>query len=359
VQLLKEKIAQMLMVGCHGATLSRDEQLAFEEYAFGGFILFKQNCRSPEQISDLCRSLWNTAADEAPFLAIDQEGGRVHRLPEPFTRFPSAAQIGGSGNTEWVYQCGRAAALELAVVGLNLDFAPVLDVNSNPANPVIGDRAFGTTPEQVIKMSSAWMCGLRDGGVIPCGKHFPGHGDTDKDSHLELPLVEKSLDQLRKLEWPSFAHACRDGIEALMTAHIRFTALDRELPATLSEAVVTGLLRHQLGYDGVVFSDDMEMNAISANFSPGEAAGLALRAGVDVLLFCHDLTKAIDVFECLCALAENDPALRARIETSFRRITGLKRRFLATFTGFSGGESLVRLKAMNHQRFVDRIYGNL
>src|ERR1044071_5742035 len=119
-------------------------------------------------------------------------------------------------------------------------------------------------PGQVIEMSSAWMHGLRAGGVIPCGKHFPGHGDTERDSHLELPVLEKSLDQLRKVELPPFVESCRDDIEALMTAHVRFTALDRELPATLSEAVVTGLLRHQLGYDGVVFSDDMEMKAISA-----------------------------------------------------------------------------------------------
>ena len=144
-----------------------------------------------------------------------------------------------------------------------------------------------------------------------------------------------------------------------MIAHVRFTALDRELPATLSEAVATGMLRHQLGYDGVVFSDDMEMKAISANFLPAEAAALALRAGVDVLLFCHEITKAIEVFESLCALAENDPALRARIEGSFRRITGLKRRFLTAFTGSSGGESLARLAAMHHQRILDRVYGSL
>jgi len=355
VQWLRQKLGQMLMVGCQGESLTRDEALAFEEYAFGGFILFRQNCRSPEQISDLCRSLWTTAADEPPFLAIDHEGGRVHRLPEPFTHFPSAAAIGQSGNPEIAYQCGRATAAELRVVGLNLDFAPVLDVNSNPASPIIGDRAFGRTPEQVIEMSSAWMRGLRDGGVIPCGKHFPGHGDTERDSHLELPLVEKSLDQLRKIELPPFANACHAAIEALMTAHVRFTALDRELPATLSEAVVTGMLRHQLGYDGVIFSDDMEMKAISANFPPAEAAALALRAGVDVLLFCHELTKATEVFESLSTLAENDPALRARIEGSFRRITGLKRRFLTAFTGSSGGESLARLAAMNHQRILDRI----
>ena len=359
VQWLRQKLGQMLMVGCRGETLTRVEQLVFEEYPFGGFILFGRNCRSAEQISDLCRSLWNTAADAPPFLAIDQEGGRVHRLPEPFTHFPPAEAIGNSGDTALAYQCGRSAAAELGLVGLNLNFAPVLDVNSNPANPIIGDRAFGRTPERVIEMSTAWMRGLRAGGVIPCGKHFPGHGDTERDSHLELPVLEKSLDQLRKVELPPFVESCRDDIEALMTAHVRFTALDRELPATLSEAVVTGLLRHQLGYDGVVFSDDMEMKAISVNFSPGEAAALALRAGVDVLLFCHELTNAVEVFESVCALAENDPPLRAKISASVRRITVLKQKFLTAFTGLSGGEILARLKALNHQQIVERIYGSL
>jgi len=347
------------MVGCEGETLTRAEQLAFEEYAFGGFILFKRNCRAPEQISELCRSLWETASEQPLFLAIDQEGGRVHRLPEPFTHFPPAAQIGQSGDIELAYQCGRCTAAELALVGLNLNFAPVLDVNSNPANPIIGDRAFATEPQQVIEMSSAFARGLRDGGVIPCGKHFPGHGDTEQDSHLALPVVEKSLDQLRKVEFPPFVHACRSGIEALMTTHVRFTAVDRELPATLSEPVITGLLRHELGYDGVVFSDDMEMKAISANFPPEEAAALALRAGVDVVLFCHDLAKAIAVFDNLCALAEDDPALRAKIEASYRRISTLKRRFLKDFTGLSGEQTLARLTAMNHQRIADRVYGSL
>jgi beta-N-acetylhexosaminidase len=359
VQWLRQKLGQTLIVGCQGDTLTRDEKLVFEEYAFGGFILFKQNCRSAEQISDLCRSLWNTAADAPPFLAIDQEGGRVHRLPEPFTHFPPAEEIGNSGDTELAYQCGRSVAAELALVGLNLNFAPVLDVNSNPANPIIDDRAFGRTPEQVIEMSSAWIRGLRAGGVIPCGKHFPGHGETERDSHLELPVLVKSLDQLRKVELPSFVHACRNGIEALMTAHVRFTALDRDLPATLSEVIVTGLLRDQLGYDGVVFSDDMDMKAINANFSPAEAAALALNAGVDVLLFCHELTNAVDVFESVCVLAENDPSLRSKIEASVRRITALKRQFLTAFTGRSGAESLARLKALNHQEIVERIYGSL
>ena len=359
LELLRQKLGQMFIVGCQAENVTQAEQIAFEEYAFGGFILFSQNCRAPEQISALCRSLWQTVSEEPPFLAIDQEGGRVHRLPKPFTHFPAAARIGDYADTLFAYQCGRATAAELTLVGLNLNFSPVLDVNTNPANPIIGDRAFGATPEQVITMSSSWTRGLRDGGIIPCGKHFPGHGDTEKDSHLSLPLVEKPLDGLQAVELPPFVHACRTGIEALMTAHVTFTALDRELPATLSERVITGMLRHELGYHGVVFSDDMEMKAISANFPLKQAAALAVHAGIDVLLFCHELDRAIDAFEFLCAQAENDPVLREKIEASFRRISGLKRRFLRGFTGLRREDIFARLTALNHRRMVERAYGSL
>ena len=346
------------MVGCRSEQLNRDEQLIFEEYAFGGFILFQENCRAAAQILSLCRSLWHTAASSPPFLAVDHEGGRVHRLPKPFTRFPAAARIGAQSNTDLAYRCGRAAAAELALAGFNLDFAPVLDVNSNPLNPIIGDRAFAAEPKPVIEMSSAWVSGLRAGGVIPCGKHFPGHGDAEKDSHLALPTVDKCLAELQAVELAPFAHACRTGIEALMTAHVRFPALDANLPATLSEAIITGLLRHQLGYNGVVFSDDLEMKAISENFQSAEAAALALDAGVDVLLFCHELPKAVEAFEFLCDEAEKDPALRAQVESSYRRITELKRRYLKDFGGGAEDEIIARLNAMNHQRLVDEVYGS-
>ena len=197
---LREKIGQMFMVGCHSESLTRDERLIFAEYPFGGFILFKQNCVEPAQILSLCRNLWESADESPPFIAIDQEGGRVHRLPEPFTHFPAAAQIGAKRNPALARQLGGATAEELKLAGINLNFAPVLDVNSNPANPIIGDRAFAADPKQVVEIASAWAQGLRDGGIIPCGKHFPGHGDTEKDSHLELPTVRKSLDELRAIE---------------------------------------------------------------------------------------------------------------------------------------------------------------
>jgi beta-N-acetylhexosaminidase len=359
VESLREKIAQMFIVGCRGEALESDERWTFEEYGFGGFVFFRDNCRAPEQIASLCRALWNTSENPPPFLAIDQEGGRVRRLPPPFTHFPAAAQIGARADVELTYRCGYAVALELALVGINLNFAPVLDVHTNPANPIIGDRAFGTDPKRVIEMGSAWIEGLRHGGIIPCGKHFPGHGDTAQDSHLALPLVKKSLDDLKAVELPPFAHACENGVEALMTAHVRYSALDPHLPATLSEPIITALLRHQIGYDGVVFSDDLEMKAISDHFTAEEAAARAVLAGVDVLLFCHELSKAVAVCEFLCSEAEKEPTLRARIEESYQRILKLKKLYLKTFTAATGSEIAARLKVLNHQRLLDEIYGSL
>src|SRR5262245_17890889 len=356
---LREKIGQMFLVGCQGEHLTREEQLIFSQYPFGGVVLFKRNCCEPGQIHALCHSLWLSASEIAPFIAIDQEGGRVHRLPAPFTHFPAAARIGETRNPELAYRLGRATAEELALIGVNLDFAPVLDVNANTKNPIIGDRAFGADPNQVTEISWAWTRGLRNGGIIPCGKHFPGHGSTDKDSHFDLPIVTKSLDEMKTVELPPFVDACRNRIEALMTAHVLYAALDPKLAATLSQKIVTGLLRHELGYDGVVFSDDMEMKAITNDYGAGDAAALAVRAGVDVLLFCHEVERAIQAFEFLRDEAERDPSVRAQIENSYRRITDLKRRYLKNFTGVTETEIAARLVEMGHQRLIDKIHGSL
>jgi beta-N-acetylhexosaminidase len=356
---LQAKIGQMFVVGCRGEALTREEQLAFEECGFGGFILFKANCQEPQQILALCKSIWQRADEYPPFLAVDQEGGRVHRLPEPFTHFPAPARIGAKRNKDLAYRAGKAAAEELSLAGFNLNFAPVLDVNSNPENPIIGDRSFGSDPGQVIEAASAWAQGLRAGGVVPCGKHFPGHGDTDKDSHFDLPVVGKTMAQLEAVELPPFVQACRSGIEALMTAHVRYPALDPTFPATLSESIGTGLLRHQLGYQGVVFSDDMEMKAIADNFTIEESVALGARAGIDVFLFCHELPRAVEAWEFLCAQAERDAAVRAQVETSYRRITALKERYLKTFTAVAENEIQSRLRRLNHRRIVEESHGSL
>jgi beta-N-acetylhexosaminidase len=359
MQRLREKIGQMIMVGCRGEQISPDEQIIFEEYGFGGFVLFRHNCSEPRQILALCRNLWDGATNQPPLIAIDQEGGAVHRLPQPFTHFPAASTIGARQDASLAYRAGHASAAELALIGVNLNFAPVLDVNSNPTNPIIGTRAFGSNPGFVSNMASAWTRGLRHGGIIPCGKHFPGHGGSDKDSHLSLPVVDKSLTELQAVDLPPFIEACRSGIEALMTAHVKFPALDPSHAATLSEPIMTGLLRHQLGYDGVVFSDDMEMKAISDHYVAGEAAALAVRAGIDALLFCHDVANAVGALDALHAEAERSPAMRALVEASYRRVIGLKQRYLKSFSGVAENELEDRLTRLDHQSIVAEIHGNL
>ncbi len=352
MELLRHKIGQLFLVGCQGEALTSQERLLVEEYQFGGLILFKNNCRAPAQLVSLCHAIWESFDAVPPFIAIDQEGGRVHRLPAPFSHFPAAARIGARNDPDLAYRLGQATAAELTLAGINLNFAPVLDVHSNRQSPIIGDRAFAAEPESVSAIASAWTKGLRDGGVIPCGKHFPGHGDTDKDSHFDLPMVCKSLADLQATELPPFAAACRNQIDALMTAHVVYPALDAKLPATLSEAIVTGLLRQQMGFDGVIFSDDLAMRAISDHYSVEEATALAIRAGIDVLLFCHEIDKAVVAFDFLCDEADRDAAVRARIEESYERVTELKRRYLTSFAGVAENELVARLEKLNHQELL-------
>jgi len=350
---LKEKIGQMIMIGLKGEELTKEEEQLLRNYSFGGFILFAHNLKEPKQILSLCRSLWEIEKEHPPFIAIDQEGGRVHRLPAPFTHFPAAAALGRTGNTDLAYRFGLATARELAAVGINLNFAPVLDVHSNPDNPVIGDRSLSSDPRQVATLGWSVIEGLRDGGIIPCGKHFPGHGDTTKDSHLDLPVVEKDLTALRAVELPPFVRACGNQIESLMTAHVLYPSLDRDYPATLSQSIIGRLLREEIGYQGVVFGDDLEMNAISKNFSLAEAVSRSVRAGVDVLMFCHDKTSAIRAFDFLYQKSEKDVKLEERIEESLQRIKRLKQRYLKSFKGT--GEDLLPDHIGINQKLAEEI----
>jgi beta-N-acetylhexosaminidase len=352
---LKEKIGQMIMIGLQGEELSLEEERFLKDYPFGGFILFSHNLKEPKQILSLCRSLWKETQKSPPFIAIDQEGGRVHRLPEPFTQFPPAAAVGRTDNPDLAYKVGFATARELSAVGINVNFAPVLDVHSNPNNPVIGDRALSSDPTQVTKLGWAIIQGLRKGGIIPCGKHFPGHGDTAKDSHLELPVVKKDETALRAIELPPFVHACRNQIESLMTAHVLYPCLDPDYPATLSHSIIASLLRQELGYEGVVFGDDLEMKAISENYSFDDTARLALLAGIDVLLFCHQAEQAVTVFDFLCRETEEKEPTRERVEGSYQRIKRLKERYLRSFTGVGGDLLTEHVGISSHQKIADEI----
>src|SRR5206468_8201160 len=278
--LLRRTAGQLFMVGLPRPALDRETREFLAERCPGGVILFKRNIRSAEQLRRLVADIHATGAGVPPLVALDHEGGRVDRLPHPpFTHFPPMALVGESGDTRLAEAVGRAMGRELRAVGIDLDFAPVLDVWSNPRNRVIGDRAFGTDPARVARLGVALARGLGRAGVLACGKHFPGHGASAGDSHFVLPRVRRSRRALAATELVPFARAAAADIPALMTAHIVYPALDPRRPATLSPAICRDLLRRRLGFRGVLFSDDLEMNAVAARSTPARSAAAALGAG--------------------------------------------------------------------------------
>ena len=258
----REKIGQLFMVGFEGTSVTPDLAAYIKEFKPGGVILFSRNLESIEQIVELTNALQACSPHSPLLISIDQEGGRVSRLPKTFTIFPPCEVLGRCNSSELAYAAAATIAKELRAVGINMNMSPVLDVNSNPANPVIGDRAFGATPGPVFELGLATAGGLQDNRVVACGKHFPGHGDTNADSHKELPVVTASKERLEQVEFPPFRRATAHGVATLMTAHVLYRALDDQHPATLSPAIITNFLRGELQYDGVVLTDDLEMHAI-------------------------------------------------------------------------------------------------
>ncbi len=289
-----------------------------------GVILFKRN------VPDLDTTLRLTAAiaERVPdaLLSIDHEGGRVHRLPEPFTHFPPSLVLARAGDPGRVREVARAQAQELRAAGFHISFAPCLDVFTNPENTVIGDRAFGQTPEEVIHNAIPYYQGLTEGGLLGCGKHFPGHGDTVLDSHLDLPRVVHNVNRLRTLEMVPFARAITQGFPMIMSAHIVATALDPTAPASLSKVVLGDYLRTALGFRGVIVSDDMEMQAIGKHFAMGEAAVRAVEAGTDLLLVCKTPGLIREARDSLAAAISEGRLSRSILNHADRRRAKLKRR---------------------------------
>lgn len=277
----------LLVIGLPGPTLDAEAEALLRDVQPLGVILFRRNITSTGQLRDLTARLREGRPDL--LVAIDHEGGRVHRMPEDFTHFPPSLVMARNGDPGLLREVAHAHAAELREAGFNLTFSPVLDVHTNPANPIIGDRAFGTTPEEVIHNSLPYLQGLVEGGILPCGKHFPGHGDTQVDSHLALPVLPAAshdLRRLRELELRPFARAIAQGLPMIMTAHVVCEALDPSAPATLSPRAIDGCLRRELGFQGYVVSDDLEMKAVADHYSVGRAAVLSILAGCDGCLVC-------------------------------------------------------------------------
>ena len=284
-------IGQHLFAGFAGKEIPADFAALVRQYQIGNVVLFAHNVQDAPQLRRLCGELQALVLDATgvtPLIAIDQEGGIVSRLGEDAAVVPSAMAVAATGNPENAYQAGLITGTELRAMGINFDLAPVLDVNSNPLNPVIGVRSYGQTPEDVARYGIAMVRGLLDGGVLACGKHFPGHGDTAVDSHVGLPLVNKSLDKLEVCELAPFRAAIAAGLPAVMSSHILFPQLEPDkLPATMSRRIMTRLLKERLGFDGLVLSDCMMMGAIADHY--GSVAGIvaALKAGVDMVFASH------------------------------------------------------------------------
>ena len=325
-----ERIGQLFMLGFTGTSVSADLTDLLREYRPGGLILFARNLEDAGQIVRLTNDLQQASPDSPLLISIDQEGGRVSRLPAGFTIFPACASVGLCDATV-AYKAAAVTAAELRAVGINMNMAPVLDVHSNPANPIIGDRAFSTDPARVSELGLATIRGLQDNRVLACGKHFPGHGDTAADSHKELPVVTASRERLEEIELRPFREVIGQGgqeLGAIMTAHVLYPALDAKLPATLSSTILSGLLRHQLGFDGLILTDDMEMHAIIDHYGIDEASVLALQAGADMLLICKDRDRQISAMQAIRRAVEDGRIAEDRLETSLRRIARVKERFL-------------------------------
>jgi beta-N-acetylhexosaminidase len=321
---------QLAIAGFAGHSIPADLKALAREFDLGGVIFFARNVESPEQVADLSRQAQEMASDVPLWVSVDQEGGRVARLKAPFTEWPPMMTLGRSADESLARRFAGALAAELTAVGISLDYTPVLDIHTNPKNPVIGDRALAESADDVARLGRAVIEVLQENGIAACGKHFPGHGDTSTDSHFELPLIEHPPDRLENVELVPFRAAIDARVASIMTAHILIPALDEERPATLSPRVVEDLLKDKLGYDGLVLSDDLEMKAISGRYGMAEATVAAIAAGCDAVLMCgEDQDRQARAIEAVIRAVEAEELPLKRVEDALSRHRRVKERFLS------------------------------
>ncbi len=316
------------MVDIPDTVLTPETKAHLTRYKPGGIILFRKNLISLEQGKTLILELKALLGNDL-LLAIDMEGGGVWRTNFlPYA--PSAMSLGAANDLALAREIGALVGRGLRALGVNWNFAPVLDVNNNPSNPVISDRSFGQDPKQVAALGLAWAEGLMQSGVAACAKHFPGHGDTHLDSHLALPTVTRNLEGLEEYELVPFRAAVATNLPSIMTAHIVYPAIDPEFPATLSKKILTGLLRFTAGYIGVIVTDSMGMDAIDKNYGRGEAAILSILAGADMIEALGSRESQIQTFEALEAAVQDGRISSERIFESLERLQALAKRFPIT-----------------------------
>lgn len=325
---LEEKIGQLIIASFEGTELNEEITSLIEEYKIGGFILFSRNIIDEYQTLDLLNGIkeMNSKNPIPLFLSIDEEGGKVSRLPKAYPRLPEAFEFGKKNDRNLSYELGSILGERVKSLGFNMNFSPVLDINSNPKNPVIGNRAFGSSVEPVVDNGIEVMLGIMDRDVISVVKHFPGHGDTSIDSHMNLPKVNKTKEDLISFELQPFIAAIDNGVDAIMIAHILYPEID-DYPATMSPKIIGELLRGELGFNGVVVSDDMTMGAIMENYTIEEGVLSFLKAGGDLALICHGKENPIKVMEEIMDAVKGGELTEEEIDEKVYRILKLKEKY--------------------------------
>lgn len=347
---LETQAARLFTVGLHGKTVNADLRGLLAR-GVGGVVLFARNVGEPSEVVELTSAIKREAGRPIS-LALDQEGGKVARLRRGFTELPAMRALGEIGDAALTRELGALIGRELRAVGFDVNYAPVLDVDTNPDNPVIGSRSFGRAPELVSELGVALAAGLSSVGIAACGKHFPGHGDTHQDSHLALPRLSHSLERLQQVELRPFAAAITAGIPSLMTAHVIFEPLDPLYPATMSRAVLHRLLREELRYDGLVVSDDLEMRAIADHYTVEDTVLRGLDAGVDQFLCCHTAELTHRAIDAVVHAVEDGRLSREQLATANRRIQAFTARY-AHSPAETPDLSVLRCEA--HLALVERI----
>lgn len=346
------------MVGFDGKTVTDDLKKMITDYYVGGVILFERNVESPDQIAELTNGIQALSPKTPLFIAVDQEGGRVKRLHAPFTDFGKPGLLTKLDSPKMSFDVGFAMAQELRAVGINYNLAPVVDLNTNPENPIIGDRAFSADPETVARIASGFIRGLQRGGVVACAKHFPGHGDTTTDSHETLPTVTHSIEQLKSREWLPFERVIKGGVESVMTAHILNPNIDDKFPATLSK-VTMQFLRTQLRFSRMIVTDDLEMKAISDHYAIEDATNKAIDAGADLILICKTLEKQITAIESVLRRVLDLKLSVLRIEESSERITKVRNRYFMPLEPVDIAKIKDIVGCEAHQLLAKQVFGEM
>lgn len=325
---MKQFIGQRLVIGLRGPTLTAEEKKNIIDYNVGGVVLFARNCESAEQIHELnkeVQSLRFQMADKVPlFVSVDMEGGRVARLKPPFTQWPPLRNVTDHDSTGLAFGFAHAMGRELKAFGFNLNFAPCMDVMGPKENTIIGDRSVGSNPEYVSKMCSALVRGYIKAAIEPCGKHFPGHGFVQEDSHEELPTDNRSLDEIKNCEFIPFKKVFRARLNFVMTAHIKYPSVDPEWPASLS-AVWTKLLRDDLKFRQLIVTDDLDMKALRLHYDKKMIASQAVKAGANILLYCNDFDSPWEGIEGILEAVDRGEISKASLEADHKFITQFKR----------------------------------